>query len=1274
MNISLRFTSVVALIAVLSLTSTTHAQPLVTIDTVPVGDPGNTADSTGYGAVADLFYIGRYEVTISQYTTFLNAVASVTADSHIINLWNPSMQSDLSSAGISRSGAGVVGNPYIYAAISPSGTNPPGASSPGNRPISYVSWFDAARFANWMHNGATVGASTETGAYALNGASSGIFTVNPGAIWYLPSENQWYKAAYYKGGGPNSGYWSFPTQSNTQPGLSIGASANQANHKAYDLYAVTLSNTFSFTQNYLTDVGAYSNSASAYGTYDQGGNLWELNDTVINGSSRGMRGGYWQNVTYDLHLRSSSRQSVVPSGEGNHLGFRLASGQANAAPPITIDYVTVGDTVNDPDPATGKVFGVVEYAYKIGKYEVTNAQYTAFLNAVDPTGLNANGIYNASMDSDPLGGITYTSGAPSGAKYTIRTNMGDKPVIYVSWYDAARFANWLHNGQGTGDTETGAYTLSGSTGFATRNVGAIVWLPSENEWYKAAYFDPTPGAVVTDNYWSHATQSDYLPAIASAGLTGDITNPGENVANSNMGAAWNGQNGNVTTVGSARANNYYGTFDQAGNVWEWNDAVIPNAGGNQRGVRGGSWGSLQASLASSVNSNTTPTFENNRLGFRVASIVSAPEMVVSGNSVTILDGDTTPTGNDITLFPNLGLCGGRTITNVYTITNDGNTDLTLTGSPFVVLTGSSDFTVTQPSLSTIPAGGQTTFSVTFSPTSTGLQTAQISIANDDATVNPYDFTIQGSGVAPEIDVTGSASITDGSTSPSTSNGTDFGAVSSPGGTPVVQTYTITNNGNAPLLLNGISVSGANPGDFTVSALTPNVTSLAPGESATFTVTFSPLAVGVSTATITIGNSDCNEGPYEFDVQGEGHCNDEPEIAVGGLDRIIRDGVTRCSEGNDTSFGNVLVTYGAPVTHTFTITNSGFSTLSVYNIVVNSPSGAFTITMPQVPLPYAAAIPPVSAAPNNTMTFSVTFQPGSVGADTAEVTIFSDDMDESLFTFTVCGKGVKPDKKGQKMEVTGSPTPPTDKLITNSDMSPDVLDDTNFGTVSSSQHIHEFKIHNTGGPLTLLPINSIAPAPNSRFTVISQPTSPIVGGTYGTFRVRFNPSYFVASSAIITITSNVPDYTFKVSGNKRKIDRHLFDVRGNGKIIADGDSSPTSLDHTSIGNISIGQKRVRTFTIENTSDGPLKLGKVSVMSIDSMPGEEFTVKKQPAKVLAAGKKTSFTLQFMPSDVGASFGEVRIPYTDESSGADAKMANFEFMVKGTGTKSMTEKAAE
>ena len=142
-------------------------------------------------------------------------------------------------------------------------------------------------------------------------------------------------------------------------------------------------------------------------------------------------------------------------------------------------------------------YGAVGYNYNIGTYDVTNSQYVEFLNAKDPTATSPLQLYNSNMSNATYGGITYNSGAASGSKYSVMSGDGNHPVNYVTWFDTLRFANWLNNGQGNGDTESGAYTPARRHAHAdatptriTRNAGATVFLPSENEWYKAAYYDP----------------------------------------------------------------------------------------------------------------------------------------------------------------------------------------------------------------------------------------------------------------------------------------------------------------------------------------------------------------------------------------------------------------------------------------------------------------------------------------------------------------------------------------------------------------------------------------------------------------------------------------------------------------------------------------------------------------------------------------------------------------------------------------------------------------
>ena len=305
-------TSHLALAVLVAALGTTglQAQPLVTIDTVFVGDAGNAAANSsnapswgynyGYGSVGYDYAIGRTEVTISQYTTFLNAVAA----SDPYKLWNSNMETDLNIAGISRAGSS---GSYTYSTI-----------GSGNRPITYVSWFDAARFTNWLHNGATVGADTETGAYTLNGATSGIITKNVGAKWWIPSEDEWVKAAYYD---PISETYSLhANQSDIMSTNTIGA-AGGANYNDGD-YATTQSGSYSSSQNYLTDVGAYADTVSYYGTFDQAGNVWEWNDAV-SVSTRGLSGGAWDGDESDMW--GSSRRFQTPTLGDPNVGFRVAS-------------------------------------------------------------------------------------------------------------------------------------------------------------------------------------------------------------------------------------------------------------------------------------------------------------------------------------------------------------------------------------------------------------------------------------------------------------------------------------------------------------------------------------------------------------------------------------------------------------------------------------------------------------------------------------------------------------------------------------------------------------------------------------------------------------------------------------------------------------------------------------------------------------------------------------------------------------------------------------
>ena len=125
---------------------------------------------------------------------------------------------------------------------------------------------------------------------------------------------------------------------------------------------------------------------------------------------------------------------------------------------------------------------------------------------------------------------------------------------------------------------------------------------------------------------------------------------------------------------------------------------------------------------------------------------TAPEINVKGNNVDIADGDMSPRAADHTDFGSTAVSGG-TVTRTFTIENTGGAALSLSGNPKVAVggTNSSEFTVTQPSVSSVAAGSSTTFTVTFNPSDTGARRATLSIANNDANENPYNFAIQGTG-------------------------------------------------------------------------------------------------------------------------------------------------------------------------------------------------------------------------------------------------------------------------------------------------------------------------------------------------------------------------------------------------------------------------------------------------------------------------------------------------------------------------------------------------
>ena len=271
---------------------------------------------------------------------------------------------------------------------------------------------------------------------------------------------------------------------------------------------------------------------------------------------------------------------------------------------FSIDFVEIGnpgnaaDTTGKPNPA-----GSLDYVYNIGKYEVSRGMIEK---------ANAEGAL----------GITLSDMSNNGG------NGINRPATGVSWNEAAKFVNWLNtskgfhpaylfigsgpmNDVGPNDPITlwGAGQYSGSNQF--RHKDAYYFLPSMDEWYKAAYFDPYKAGGA--GYWDYPTGSDSAPVSVENG-----TATGTAVYLRN----WPSSPADIHEAGGLSP---YGTMGQGGNVWEWNESAndgTNNDSTEERVTRGGSAGTSTAidDLNAFNATKNGPSMEASVLGFRVASV------------------------------------------------------------------------------------------------------------------------------------------------------------------------------------------------------------------------------------------------------------------------------------------------------------------------------------------------------------------------------------------------------------------------------------------------------------------------------------------------------------------------------------------------------------------------------------------------------------------------------------------------------------------------------
>ncbi len=379
--------------------------------------------------------------------------------------------------------------------------------------------------------------------------------------------------------------------------------------------------------------------------------------------------------------------------------------------------------------------------------------------------------------------------------------------------------------------------------------------------------------------------------------------------------------------------------------------------------------------------------------FNPDSYNSAPEIDITGSSVSIADGDMTPSTTDNTDFGNAYV--STAISKTFVIENNGEGILTVS-SMNLAGAHAGDYTFVSPPTLPLTIAGHATQSITisFSPSANGSRTAMLNIGNSDINERMYHFALKGNGIdSPEIHVQGNyANILDGDMTPGTGNHTEFGEVNT--GSIQIRTFMVHNIGLGNLKVTAINFTGADSADFTLNTSLPLPITIAAGDSTAIAVKFSPSDIGDRNAIVHFMNTDANESDYDFAIHGKGMGMPEINIQGNGID--IADGDVTPGTSNNTDFGDVHV--GSEPVKTFLIQNTGAGTLTVSSISFSGTNASeFTL--------YGAPGFPITIPESGSQSFDVRFAPVGTGSRTATLTIANSDDNESVYDFALKGTGI-----------------------------------------------------------------------------------------------------------------------------------------------------------------------------------------------------------------------------------------------------------------------------
>jgi hypothetical protein len=701
----------------------------------------------------------------------------------------------------------------------------------------------------------------------------------------------------------------------------------------------------------------------------------------------------------------------------------------------------------------------------------------------------------------------------------------------------------------------------------------------------------------------YATQAAVSPTSVST-----IDNQNPFLAPGIQGTAFGGFPGGVQQVGSATSLGIFGSAGQVEFALDLN-RIVPRLESETAGVEVPGTqhiGSFEGTIV--VATNGSVSFISS------TPIVTNPEIDVEQPSGTGLTSNSTPVdfGNQDT--------GTTSAVKTFVIRNSG----TATLSNIAITGATSEFVVSTQPASSLAAGADTSFTVTFQPSVIGARSATLQIASNDADENPFIIPLAGTGVtplpppAPEIVVEQPA----GTPLDSNTGLIGFGNQNT-GTTSDAKSFTIRNTGNAPL--SGITINGTTSEFILVSQPT---TSLAAGGTTTFSVTFSPSTAGARSTTLQIASNDADENPFAIQLSGTGVTippPTTPEIAV-----EQPAGTPINSNGRVTDFGRSNIGTSG-VDRTFVIKNTGTAALTGIILLGSTPE--FVVR----------SQPSATLAPAAETTFTIRFQPSEAGSRSATLQISNNDADENPFVLSLTGIGV---------------IPPQPEINVNYPAKTALVDGARIRLgnmpIGKSSVANVFTIKNTGsGLLTGLRITKKGKHPGD-FIVSAPKLNSLSTGQSTTFTVIFKPSKADFRSTEIRIASNDADenpFNITVSGCGVPPTPEIVVEEPVKSSIADGKTTK------SFGSTRVGLAgRTKTFTIRNM--GAADLTGIAVTLSGTQAGD-FSATQPKLSKLASGASTTFTVRFKPTSTGERSSTLKIASNDRDENP------FDVRLTGQGT---------